>query len=565
LDFKLSPVIPEEDVTDLTPITSQTQIITINFQQMKKKILALIAASVFATSGCNEDILDVKNQSAYDEATYFTSASTFDEGIIAIYSGLLMPGLYSRDAYFIFDLLGHDATNNVFLLGDLAQLQDYSFGSSQPQLQSLWRNLYRMVLRSNLILDKIQTWNPTLQADLDRKQQFIGEARFLRGYSYFMLVSLWGRVPLRLDYKTAQENVPRAAVADVWKAVEDDFKAAAEALPVSFTGANLGRATQGAAVAMLGKSYLYQKKYAETQQEFVKLLSAPYNYKLSESFDALFTATGVSNGAPVASNMTNPEIILQVPHGKWEGWGTGNAFYMFGGQEAWGGKATHSGRAQEYGWNDWNNVFVSDALVNAFKYQTEAGTPYIDPRAKLTFYGDAASGGDVTYCDACSGGPKPYPFGSTNTIRYGWRKYGMYEVAEKSGIPQSDINTILIRLADVKLMLAEAYIFQNNLTAALPHINDVRQRVGAFQYTTLGNQQTAFRILQRERQLELAGEQTRWFDLNRWGVARQVLNAEKQVQLGKQPFEEKHSLLPIPLLERSSNSAVNTDVANEWN
>lgn len=536
---------------------------------MKKKILALLTVSVFAVSGCNEEILDIRNQGAYEEPTYFTSATTFNEGVIAIYSGLLMPGLYSRDAYFVFDLLGNDASNNIFLLGDLAQLQDYSFGSSQPQIQAMWRNLYRMILRANLILDKSETWNPPLEADQRLKQQYIGEAKFLRGYAYFMLVSLWGRVPLRLDYKTiqenVQENVPRASVAEIWQAVERDFREAAEALPVAFTGANLGRATRGAAVAMLGKSYLYQKKYAEAQQEFLKLLNAPYNYKLSESFDALFTATSVSNGAPASGNMTNPEIIFQVPHGRWEGWGTGNAFYMFGGQEAWGGKATHSGRAQEYGWNDWNNVFVSDALVNAFKYSTDAGTPYIDPRARLTFYGDAASGGDVTYCDACSDGAKPYPFGSTNTIRYGWRKYGMYEVAEKSNIPQSDINTILVRLADVKLMLAEAYIFQNNLAEALIHINDVRRRVDAFPYTTLGSQQNAVQILQRERQMELAGEQSRWFDLNRWGIARQVLNAEKQAQLGRQPFEAKHALLPIPLLERSSNPAVGSDVANEWN
>ncbi|CAA9211514.1 MAG: Cell surface glycan-binding lipoprotein, utilization system for glycans and polysaccharides (PUL), SusD family [uncultured Cytophagales bacterium] len=537
---------------------------------MKKRILALLTVSAMAIGGCNDDILDTKNQSAYDEATYFTSAPTFNEGVIAIYSGLLMPGLYSRDAYFTFDLLGNDASKNIFLPSEIAVLEDYSYGSAQPQIQDLWKNLYRMVLRANVLLDKSKQWNPTLESEQRSKMQYLAEAQFLRGYANFMLVSLWGRVPLKRDYETAAVDAPRASVEEVWAAVEQDFTDAIAGLPVAHNASNLGRVTQGAAVAMLGKSYLYQKKYAQAEEQFKKLLTAPYAYSLSKSLDALFTPSGLAKNfenadVPTSNNGREPEVIFNVPHGKWEGWGTGNAFYMFGGQEAWGGKATHSGRAQEYGWNDWNNVVVSNALVQAFKYKNEAGQDYIDPRAALTFYGDAPSGGDVTYCDKCSGGPKPFPFTPTGTVRYNWRKYGIYEVAEKSNIPQSDINTIIIRLADVKLMLAEALIYQNKPAEALTQINEVRTRSGAFAYTSLGDQQSALAILRRERQLELAGEQVRWFDLNRWGIAKQVLNAEKQAQLGRQPFQDKHALLPIPQLEKESNPRVAAEVTGDWN
>lgn len=522
---------------------------------MKNKFIAVLLTALFVFNGCNEDILDIKNQGAYDEATYFVSGPQFNEAVVATYSCLLMQGLYSRDAYFIFDLVGNDASNNIFLLGDLAQLQDYSFGSAQPQMQQVWQNFFRMVLRANLVLDKIQTWEPTLEADKNLKKQYIGEAHFLRGYAYFNLVNLYGRVPLKLDYKTNIEDAPRAAVADVWKAVEADLQAAINALPATYSDADLGRATKGTAVATLGKAYLYQKKYPEAQAQLEALTKAPYTYQLDADYDNLFSS----------NNGKSKEVIFNVVHNKWEGWGTGNAFYMFGGQEWWGGKATHSGRAQEYGWNDWNNVFVSDALVRAFKYKNESGADYIDPRAKLTFYGDAASGGDTDYCNKCEGGAKPYPFGSTNTIRYNWRKYCVYETKAKSDIPQSDINTLLIRFADVKLMLAESLIFQNKMAEALPHINDVRKRVGAFEYTALGAQSNAVSILQRERQMEFGGEMTRWFDLVRWGIAQQTLNSEKQAQLGKQPFQTKHALFPIPKLERDSNPLVNTDVQNDWN
>ncbi len=523
---------------------------------MKHKLFALLLSVLVMVSGCNPDILDVKNQGAYDEATYFVSAPQFNEGIVATYATLLLPGLYTRDAYFNFDLLGGDATNNVFLLGDLAQLQDFSFGSAQPQLQDFWRNSYRMVLRANLILSKLNEWQPTLPADQNLKKQYTAEARFLRGYAYFMLVNNYGRVPLRLDYALAVQDAPRAPLAEIWAAIEADFTAAVTGLPVAYAPSDLGRATQGAAVAMLGKSLLYQKKYPQAQAEFEKLLRAPYTYSLSARFDDLFTE---------ANNTRNPEVVFNVIHGPWQGWGVGNAFFMFGGQEAWGGRATHSGRAQEYGWNDWNNVFVSDALVRSFRYNNEGGQPYTDPRARLTFYGDVPSGGDTDFCNQCPGGAKPYPFGSTNTIRYNWRKYCIYEIREKSDLPQSSINTILIRLADVKLMLAEAMIFQGNTAGALAQINDVRARVGAFRYTSLGAQDNAITILRRERQMELAGEMHRWMDLNRWGITQVTLNAEKQLQLGRQPFQPKHVLFPIPQLEKDTNPLVAADVAGEWN
>ena len=95
---------------------------------------------------------------------------------------------------------------------------------------------------------------------------------------------------------------------------------------------------------------------------------------------------------------------------------------MFGGQESWGGKTTHTGRAQEYGFNDWRNVILSDALVQSFKYPDPVtGLAYVDPRAKLTFYGDAPSGGDVDYCNTCAEGVISYPYNASNGFR--WRKY----------------------------------------------------------------------------------------------------------------------------------------------
>jgi starch-binding outer membrane protein, SusD/RagB family len=530
-----------------------------------------MALLIFA-SACDEDILDIKSQSQYSADTYFKNAPQFNEAVIATYSCLLMNGLYSRDAYFLFDLLANDAENNVFLLGDLAQFHDFSYGASHPQVTDLWKSLYRMIYRANLVLAKASEWQPVLQSDIDQKSQYVAEVSFLRGYAYFMLVNLWGRVPLNLDFATATIAAPRAASVDeVWTVVESDFETAINGLPVSFSSSERGRATRGAAIAMLAKSYLYQKKFPQAEAEFKKLTQPPFTYALNGNYDSQFSV----------SNNLSPETVFDIPH-KWTD-GLGNPYYMFGGQEAWGGKATHSGRAMEYGWNDWNNVFVSGALVNAFHYKDESNADYVDPRARLVFYGDAASGGDTDFCHSCAKatkgtdivkayapdpnqpGPYLYPFGATSAIRYNWRKYELYETVEFYGAPQSDINTQIIRYADVLLMLAESLIEQNKVSEALPFINAVRNRVGAFQLTTLGSQDNARQLLRRERQLELAGEQVRWFDLNRWGIAKQTLNAEKQVQLGKQPFEDKHTLLPIPQIEKTTNDLVASDIVNDWN
>jgi hypothetical protein len=238
---------------------------------------------------------------------------------------------------------------------------------------------------------------------------------------------------------------------------------------------------------------------------------------------------------------------------------------MFGGQETWGGKCTISGRAQEYGFADWYNVLVSNALVDAFTYPNESNVSYTDPRAAKTFYsGSGVKGGDATYCDNCPGGVIDY--GSVQKEgQKAWRKYEYYENVKSYGQPESAINGQVIRYADVLLMRAEALIQSNQIAAALPLINQVRARSKAFLYTTLGDQTKAMTILKRERQIEFAGEQTRFFDLVRWGSLVTTINAEKQAALGIQPVKNYHVLLPIPQSERDANPTLNAQVKNNWN
>ncbi|MEZ2338006.1 RagB/SusD family nutrient uptake outer membrane protein [Mucilaginibacter sp. RCC_168] len=531
---------------------------------MKKYIKYLIVVILMiATGGCKKD-LNLQNKSAFTYDTYFTSDAAINQAVIASYATLLHTGLWAREWYYIFDLLGYDAKNAQPLQGDLLALAQYNFAPNQPQLDAMWSSLYRLIMRSNVVINRAQAWKPANTTEQANQKQYIAEAKFLRAYAYFNLVNLYGRVPLRKEYiplpTPDQINLPRAATADIWAFVEQDLKDAETDLPVSYPTASFGRATRGTAVALLGKSYLYEKKWSDAVTELTKLTQAPFSYSLAAQYNDLFDDPNQNDPGK------NPETIFQVMNQAWTDWGIGNQYAPFGGQETWGGKATHSARAQEYGFNDWNNTYITTTAVKAFTYPNpQTNATYVDPRAAYTFYGDAASGGETQYCQQCSTGPVAFPYATTG---YKYLKYEYYNKVASYGGPQSGINGQVIRYADVLLMLAEAYIQQGNTgSQPLALINQVRSRpsVNAPLYSSLGGQSAAMAILMRERQLELTGEQSRYFDLIRWGIAKQTINTERQTEDGTQPFQDKNILLPIPFSEKNANPNVAKDISGDWN
>ena len=521
---------------------------------MKRTIIVSILLSLLFVA-CSEKVLDVKNENRYDGSTFFTTATSFTEASTAMYTPLLYQGMYSREFYFIFDLLGNEAEKNFPLQGSLLQFPIYTHNSNSGELNYLFNSCFKMVFRTNFVMEQLKSWKPTAQADLDLQKRITGEAQFLRSLAYFWLVTCYGDVPLKeklSDHYIIESS--RTPAAQIWTSLETTLASAITNLPLAYADADYGRVTKGAAVALLGKVFLFEKKYAESAAQFALLSAAPYDYALAADLDDMFV-----------NDLKTKETVFAVMNGPWEGWGVGNAYYMFGGQETWGGKCTVSDRAQEYGFNDWYNVLVSNALVDAFTYPNESNVSYTDPRAAKTFYSAlGVKGGDATFCDHCPGGVIDY--GSVQKEgQKAWRKYEYYENVKSYGEPESPINGQVIRYADVLLMRAEALIQTNQISAALPLINQVRARSGAFLYTTLGDQTKAMTILKRERQIELAGEQTRFFDLVRWGTLVATINAEKQAALGIQPVKDYHVLLPIPQSERDANPTLNAQVKNNWN
>jgi len=518
-----------------------------------KYSMVLFGAALFG--GCKKG-LNLQNPNAYTAETYFTNGQAINQATIATYAPLLHIGMWAREYYFIFDMLGWDAKPDAPLQGDLLSISQMTFTPSETYLTEQWNSLYRIIYRANLVIDRATAWQPTSTTEKANKEQYLGEAKFLRAYAYFNLVNNWGRVPLHTSYKETAENpfLSRANTADIWALIEKDLSEAQNGLPVTYSAQWLGRVTKGAAVALLGKSYLYEKKWAQAQTELAKLTQAPFTYSLTPNYTDLFSE----------NNQNNSENIFQVMNKPYQP-GDRDDYFESAQERGVAGLGTHTARAQEYGWNDWANVFVTDAVVKSFTYNDPStGTPgYVDPRAQYTFYGDAASGGETEYCQECAGGPIAYPFA---TRGYRWLKYEYYDKVQKIGGTKSGINGQVIRYADVLLMLAETYIQQGNTgSAPLDLINQVRARVSAVPYTSLGSQSQAFDILKRERRLELSGEQSRYFDLIRWGIAKQTLNAERAAEGDTHQFQDKNLLFPIPQYEKDTNPNVASDVSNDWN
>jgi starch-binding outer membrane protein, SusD/RagB family len=509
---------------------------------MKKYIYIILG--VFLITACSEDILNLENPNQYSAGTYFKNLNECENSVNAIYGGLYYGGLYARDYYFIFDLLANDAEQTSEMEAPTTDWPTYTHNPSSQELQELWRSLYRIIFRANIAIENVGKWITISDLEAARKETLLGEAYFLKGWAYFELVNIWGRVPVRTLENSGEAKVPRSNVADIWTLVESDLTEAISRLPVSWTGENIGRASRGAAVALMGKAYLYQEKYTQAHTEFALLAEAPYSYELNPSFSDEFLERGDNS----------KEAVFEV---QFKGGAVGQAIrYMFGGQESWGIGGLHTGRQFEYGFTNWHNCFVSDAFVAACRYKDESNTDYVDPRASMTFYGDAASGGDTDYFSG------PYPF---DDFGYSWKKYQDYEIMATEVRLNSGINARIIRYADVLLMRAEALIMDNKISEALPLINAVRARIGAFEYTSLGTQDEAMKKIKLERRLELFGEQVRWFDLNRWGEAMQVINAEKMAAKGVAPFLPKHVLFPIPQEEKDANPLVAADIQNDWN
>lgn len=480
---------------------------------MKNKILISLVFIIALVVSCDEDALFKNNPNELSPETFFATAAQVESAANSTYASLQERGLYSRHMFFMMDNMSQENGRNQQLEADKVEYIQFSFNPNHVSIPLYWDACYRGITNCNFLINNEEKINEIADSELSgaMKAKFIGEAKFMRAMYYFFLVTRFGGVPIN-DSGSA-EGQPRASVDDIYNIIIQDLTDATTSLR-SRDVEDTGRATREAAIAFLGKVYLFRNNKAAALAEFEKIYGV---FELEENYFDNFTE----------ENEFGKESIFEVVYDD-----------EIGGQP-WGipstGVAEAGFRGQEYGVLNWFNVHISDDLLDEY----EVG----DGRIQDNFYqaGDDYCCGTIQESDLAD---------ASGTIRRaGWKKYQNYH-AEASEDQQSGINFKYLRYADVLLMMAEC-VYENDPARAVGYINEVRTRpsTGLPPLATTLSSSEVFDAIVHERKCELAGEQVRFNDILRWGIADTEL-AGSNFQAGK------HELLPIPQAEINNNSAL---------
>jgi hypothetical protein len=322
--------------------------------------------------------------------------------------------------------------------------------------------------------------------------------------------------------------------ADVWKQVEQDFLEAAADLPVSYESKWVGRATKGAALGFLGKSYLYTKDYSNAENTLKQLTVSPFAYSLMPNYGDNFIAT----------KENNTESVFEIQLGD------------VGGNNPWSGENANQAigvtTAQEFAPAEvagWFEVSPTDKLFNEFQKE-KTTTNDFDPRMYATLIWDYPG---ATFYNL--------PF-SSFVLGFGYhsmfKKYQNYmqvnELAGASGASNytSSNNERALRYDDVLLMIAEALTMQGKPGDAYPFVQQIRDRAHLAPLPGGYSQDQMMAEIRHQRMIEFARENQRFYDLKRWGLLQQeITNSDK---VGKQFYvPKKHDYFPIPQNEINSN------------
>lgn len=529
------------------------------------KKLVLVPAAVLAMTGCNEsDFLSFTNPNEYVEDTYWSSEANAQAAMATIYSPIRSQMYGYFGGYTGWHTMNR-ADDTWFILGEEAHnWQPATFTNTPNTAESDFGRIYNTINRANVLINNIHKAN----MDQTKMNELIGEASFLRGYAYFLLVTNFGDVPLRLvsAAESLEETMkPSSPEADIWKQVEADFKTAKEYLPVTRPSDEAGRVTKGTAIAYLGKTYNYLKRYEEGEAELKTIMQSPYTYDLTENFEDNFTEY---------TELNKESIFELVYEGKY-------------GSGTWGAEAATStqgwvipnfvGPQGTGGWFKWMPTasIVDDFIVE----ERPAGSDTrFDKRMYTSFFWkhsdyettveDGAWFGDMSFdeiWEACATkrlrGEPDYPTISGKPGRFLIKKFTNFyknEAESNSMYTQANQNNNLrvMRFAEVLLLHAEACIKTGKLAEAAADLTRIRDRAGLAKKTWNGADEL-WEEMVHQNELEFFFEGHRFFDLKRWYSYEEMKQIfVKNKKQGAENFLPKHFYLPIPQNELNTNSAI---------
>lgn len=502
---------------------------------------SLLFIMLLSSNGCADKFLDFFPEDKITSANFPQNEKDIKLLLNGVYAQLRENSIYDQ-GLFGFGILD-GATPNAFNWGNtsITKIGNGTLSSGDGNIVTFrWTRCYSIIFRANYLLKALEV----VDLSDDIKSSYVGEAHFLRGIAYSLLVESYGGVPIIESSLTTEEarTISRATTEETWAQAISDYDIAINKLKVD--APQVGRATKGAALGMKMRAYLYQKKYDKVL-EVVSQIDALNKYSLFPSYEGLFKL----------ANENNKEVLFDIQymtgensqgslHDQYCGTGTGS-------------------------WTRGSRYVPTDNLVAA--YETIDGSsvdpknPYVgrDPRLKFTI---------VVPGDYFLGYRFPnylYPGGAFNhpgnrLKHLSSRKYRIEPVSDLPPSGQSSLNNIVLRYADVILSKAEAIIETNgNVDEAVALINRIRTERNDVKITALPSgltREAARQKLRHERRIEFALEGLYWADIKRWDIGKDIYPVEvrdhsNSIIETKFPngYLEHYQLLPIPDSERALN------------
>ena len=504
--------------------------------------LVLIAVAMLTfLAGCKK-FLDTERQGGYDAENYPYPGGSgpYDQFIFGAYNDLRAFAVHSQSFITATSIRSDDADKGSTAAdggANAIDMDNFPVSPSNGFCNTLWTGYYGLINKCNSTIKEVNT-NTTIVASDAVKIQTIAEARFIRGYGYFMMVRLFGRVPLidtLFSDPAQQNNIPQSSAAQLYTFIENDLMYAAANLPPSWEAKFVGRSTSGAANGLLAKVYLTQQKWAAAMAAANAVMISG-QYDLSTSYDNIFRETGENSKESIfevqATANAQTQTAYGVQYAQIQGI-RGSGIWDLG----WGWNTPSIYLEAAYEPNDPRKdrtiLYMSTAAVSRLSlyneilpiYSSPSGVPP-NPRYNHKVYTNPAMRASVGH------------------------RFGYW------------MNLRVLRYADVVLMYAEAANELGgvaNMDLAKTALNSVRARARAGNNAILLNVTTTDQALLRdairqERRVELAMEHDRFFDIVRWGISQVAMNTA-----GKANFNATRDvLLPIPQTQIDLSAGVLT-------
>ena len=510
---------------------------------MKAKYITLAIAAAVGFSSCN-DLLNIEQHGVLDNSTYYQTDEEAVSGLVQIYNSVKGQeynyGLGKSVLTDDFWSAGGQRNDNA----ELEQLNEFNYSIENSVLSGMFSGWYTVIHDANMVIDNVND-------DSDVKLQAKAEAKVFRAWAYFELVTLWGNPPLVLHEIQDLADAKRANSdpAEIWAQIETDLTEAIESGKLhqkANSDDKTWKVTQQFAQAILGKAYLWQKKYDDAAKTFDKIVESGL-YKLYADYENILSYNAKQNCESMFES-----IKVSDAANVW------NNFSMLGVMRHWRTDKLELNKDLGIATNGWGFCYPQKNLYDDF-VKVEGENGYRLNATMKTYDQFVGMGNSVT-------GPV---YGCEGFFMWKWRVLAAQQPSSGYGMVD-DGNTIWMRYAEVLLCAAEAHLMNQNSGKADEYMNMIRTRAQAPAITG-----ATLEDIQLEKRLELCGEGTRFQDMVRWGIAEKRMkeqgkncptllengNVEYKVYNDSNyGFKPKHNLFPYAGIETRQNPAITQNI-----